>query len=355
MKALVLSGGKGTRLRPLTHTMAKQLVPVANRPILGYVMGHLKEAGLEDVGVIVAPDTQNEVRAYLKNGGDWGFRLTYIVQEEPLGLAHAVKIARPFLGEDPFVMYLGDNLMGTGIRGAVERFRSGGTDALIFLKSVADPTAFGVAVLDKSGEVMRLIEKPVQPPSDLALVGVYLFSPRIHAAISTIAPSWRGELEITDAIQALIQMGATVKGEILECWWLDTGKKDDFLAANTTVLDDYTRREILGEVDQESRIEGRVSVAEGARVIRSTVRGPTVIGPHSVIVDSFVGPFSSVGAKSRISRSVVEHVVILEGASVEGIERLEDSLVGRAAQVSRGKRNHQTLRLMIGDHSQVEV
>jgi glucose-1-phosphate thymidylyltransferase len=355
MKALVLSGGKGTRLRPLTYTMAKQLVPVANQPILGYVMGHLSQAGIEEVGVIVAPETQREVREYLKNGEKWHFRITYILQERPLGLAHAVKIAQPFLGDSPFVMYLGDNLLGSGICDAIDHFRAEPADALVFLKQVSDPTAFGVAELDKKGEIKRLIEKPRDPPSDLALVGVYLFSPRIHQAISCISPSWRGKLEITDAIQALIEMGATVRGEILKGWWLDTGKKDDFLAANTVVLDEYTRRDILGDIDTESHIEGRVCVSKGAKVIRSEVRGPAIIGTGAEIVDSFIGPFSSIGNGSRILNSVIEHVVILENALVNGVGRIEDSLIGRHAQVTKGQGCTKALRLMIGDHSQIEI
>lgn len=355
MKALVLSGGRGTRLRPLTHTMAKQLVPVANQPILGYVMAHLTEAHLNQVGVIVAPETQAEVMAYLKDGEPWGLQIQYIVQEAPLGLAHAVKSARHFLEDDPFVMYLGDNLLGTGLRQALDRFKEDTPDALIFLKEVANPTAFGVAVLDEQGRIVRLIEKPLNPPSSLALVGVYLFSSRIHQAIDRIEPSWRGELEITDAIQELIHLGARVRGEILSGWWLDTGKKDDFLAANTTVLDDYVRRDIRGEVDAESRIEGRVRLEDGAKVKGSVIRGPAVIGPAVEVIDSFVGPFTSIGERSRVINSVVEHTVILEDALVEGIERLEDSLIGRQARVTRGERHPQALRLMIGDDSQVEI
>ena len=355
MKALVLSGGKGTRLRPLTYTMAKQLVPIANQPILGYVMGHLSQAGIEEVGVIVAPETQREVREYLKDGKKWQFKITYILQEQPLGLAHAVKIAQPFLGSSPFVMYLGDNLLGSGICDAIDHFRAEPADALVFLKHVPDPTAFGVAELDERGGIKRLIEKPKDPPSDLALVGVYLFTPRIHQAISCIKPSWRGELEITDAIQALIEMRASVRGEILKGWWLDTGKKDDFLAANTVVLDEYTKREIQGEVDSKSHVEGRVYICRGAKVIRSEVRGPVIIGPEAEIVDSFIGPFSSIGKGSRISNSVIEHIVILEEAVVDGVGRIEDSLIGRHARVTKGQRHTEALRLMIGDHSQVEI
>ncbi|NDY43289.1 glucose-1-phosphate thymidylyltransferase [Dissulfurirhabdus thermomarina] len=355
MKALVLSGGKGTRLRPLTHTMAKQLVPVANQPILGYVMRHLAEAGLTDVGVIVAPETEAEVRSYLADGARWGLSITFIPQAEPLGLAHAVKTARPFLQDAPFVMYLGDNLLGTGLSEALARFRSEGADALIFLKEVADPRAFGVAVLDETGRIRRLVEKPKDPPSNLALVGVYLFSPRIHEAIDRIRPSWRNELEITDAIQALIEAGGKVQGEVLEGWWLDTGKKDDILAANSTVLDDYAERRILGDVDAASRIEGRVTVAAGAEIRNSTIRGPAVVGESARITDAFIGPFSSIGPGSRVVDSVVEHSVLLEGAAVEGIPRLEDSLVGRHATVRRSDGRRQALRLAVGDHCLVEI
>ncbi len=355
MKALVLSGGKGTRLRPLTHTMAKQLVPVANRPILGYVMNHLREAGLEDVGVIVAPETQKEVQAYLGDGSTWDCKITYIVQHEPLGLAHAVKSARSFLDDHPFVMYLGDNLLGSGIKDALERFKKNDCDALVFLKEVQNPTAFGVAVLDERGDIKKLIEKPKIPPSNLALVGVYFFSPKIHESISGIKPSWRGELEITDAIQGLIDMGAKVQGEILQSWWLDTGKKDDFLAANTTVLDDYVQRSIRGSLDDESTISGRVTIDKGSKIVRSVIRGPVVIGPNVEIVDSFIGPFTSIGQGSSIIKSSIEHAVILEGAVIKGIERLEDSIIGRHTKVVRGINRTVALRLMIGDHCQVEV
>ncbi len=355
MKALVLSGGKGTRLRPLTHTMAKQLVPVANQPILGYVMRHLQEAGIRETGIIVAPETQDEVKKYIGNGQAWDLSVTYIVQEKPLGLAHAVKTAAEFLADDDFVMYLGDNLLGKGIAEAVQKFKSQRPDCMIFLKEVTDPRAFGVAQLDSKGSIVRLVEKPKDPPSNLALVGVYVFSPAIHKAIEQIRPSWRGELEITDAIQALIDKGYQVKGEILDSWWLDTGKKDDFLAANTTVLDEYTVRKIEGKVDEESSVEGRVQIASGAKVTRSTIRGPVVIGRDAVIENSFIGPYSSIGNGSQIKDSVIEHVVILENSMVDGVVRLEDSLIGRNATVKKSGRLRGALRLMIGDHSNVEI
>ncbi len=355
MKALVLSGGRGTRLRPLTHTMAKQLVPVANQPILGYVMDHLKEAAIKETGVIVAPETQEEVREYLGDGSKWDLKINYIVQDRPLGLAHAVKTARSFLGDDKFVMYLGDNLLGKGIKDAIEKFSRSDSHCMIFLKKVQDPRAFGVAKLDEDGNIVGLVEKPKEPPSDLALVGVYLFSPVIHEAIDSIKPSWRGELEITDAIQALIQKGYKVQGEILESWWLDTGKKDDFLAANTTVLDEYVRRSIEGEVDEESNIEGRVRIEEDAIVQKSTIRGPVIIGKNARVENSFIGPYSSIGDESVIKDSVIEHVVILERSKVFGVVRLEDSLIGRDATVKKANSLRGALRLMIGDHSQVEI
>ncbi len=355
MKALVLSGGKGTRLRPLTHTMAKQLVPVGNRPILSYVMDHLQAAGIKEAGVVIAPETGEEVKDYLQDGSRWGLSVEYILQEQPLGLAHAVKTAAHFLEDSPFVMYLGDNLLGSGIEKAVRRFEETNMDGLIFLKRVPDPRAFGVAVLDEQGQLIKLVEKPKEPPSDLALVGVYLFSANIHDAISRIKPSWRGELEITDAIQTMMDMGHRVEGEVLEGWWLDTGKKDDILQANAVVLDEYAARSLAGDVDESSTVEGRVELGNGASVIRSVIRGPVVIGRNARIVDSFIGPFTSVGDDTIIQDSVIQHAVILEGAQVRGVKRVEDSLIGRNTQVIKGGNHSDALRLMIGDHCQVEV
>jgi glucose-1-phosphate thymidylyltransferase len=356
MKALVLSGGKGTRLRPLTHTMPKQLVPVANEPILGYVFNHLQEAGIKEVGVVVAPETQNDIRAFLGKGTRWGLKIQYILQSAPLGLAHAVKTARPFLGDSPFVMYLGDNLLAQGIKEFMDKFQSTQTDALIFLKAVDNPKAFGVAVVDKNGNIDRLIEKPKRPPSNLALVGVYFFSPKIHEAIDQIKPSARGELEITDAIQKLMKTGKTVRGQILEDWWLDTGKKDDFLEANTTVLDSYTKRSVLGKMDGKSKVDGRVQLAKTAKVINGCIRGPAVIGKHCRIENSFIGPYTTIGHGTKIINSAIEHSVIMDKCRIENIPRLEDSLIGREAKVVRHDTNHsRALRLLIGDNNIVEV
>lgn len=355
MKALVLSGGKGTRLRPITHTMAKQLVPVANEPILGYVFQHLEDAGIKEVGVIVAPETQEDVRAFLKDGRRWKLKVTYILQDQPLGLAHAVKTARPFLGDSPFVMYLGDNLLAEGIKGYREQFLEDKLDAFLFLKEVENPQSFGVAVVDKKGRITKLIEKPKKPPSNLALVGIYFFSPRIHEAIDRIQPSARGELEITDAIQELMNMKGQVKGHKLEGWWLDTGKKDDFLAANTTVLDDYIKRNVCGQCDAQSQVIGRVSLGAEAKVVNSTIRGPVVIGEGAEIVDSFIGPYTTIGPHTRILHSVVEHSVILNHCLIENIPRLEDSLIGRETRVVQGRKQAKALRLLIGDNGVVEV
>ena len=355
MKALVLSGGKGTRLKPLTHTMPKQLVPVANEPILGYVFQHIQDAGIKDVGVVVSPETQNDVRQFLGKGSRWRVRTTYILQQEPLGLAHAVKMARPFLGNSSFVMYLGDNLLAQGIKEFMETFHSEGLDALIFLKEVEDPRAFGVAVLNKKGQVTKLVEKPKKPPSNLALVGVYFFSPSIHEAIERIKPSARGELEITDAIQELMRSGGSVRGQILEDWWLDTGKKDDFLAANTIVLDDYIKRDIKGKVDRKSNVTGRVQIEKTAKIVNSRLRGPIVIGKRCEIVNSFIGPHTTIGHGTRVINSAIEHSVILDRCHIENIARLEDSLVGREARVVRLKTHSRALRLLIGDNNVVEV
>jgi glucose-1-phosphate thymidylyltransferase len=354
MKALVLSGGRGVRLRPLTYTIPKQLVPVANRPVLDYVMEHIAEAGLRDVGVVISPETGDQVRAAL-GAGRRGLELTFIVQDTPAGLADAVRVARPFLGDEPFVMCLGDNLIGQGIRPFLDRFRSSGPDALILLKEVPDPRLFGVAEVDAEGRVLRLVEKPAQPPSHLALVGLYVFSAAIHAAIEEITPSARGEMEITDAIQRLLDGGRRVESCLLAGWWLDTGKKDDLLEANLVVLDTWARRDVRGLVEEGSRIVGRVTLEPGAEVRRSEIRGPAIIGPGTVVEDAFIGPYTSVGRGCAIRRTSLEHCVVLDGVRIDGVPRLEASVLGRNAVVSHGARDHGVLRLVIGDDAEVLV
>jgi glucose-1-phosphate thymidylyltransferase len=352
MKALVLSGGKGTRLRPLTFTCAKQLIPVANKPILGYVLDQVAATTIKKVGIITAPETGQFVKDYVSDGLAWNLDVTYIPQE-PLGLAHAVKTAKRFLGRDAFVMCLGDNLTGQGLNSFVKKFKSEHLDALIILKEVDNPSSFGVAQLDEKGNILNLVEKPKTPMGNLAIIGTYLFSCKVHQAIERIKPSWRGELEITDAIQEMINMGFKVKAEILNSWWLDTGKKDDILYANAKILDEYITRDIKGKVVNSS-IDGRVKVEPEAKILNSTVRGPCVIGMNASIENSFVGPYTSVGNGSEVINSNIEYCVIQENVTIKDIERLEESLIGRNAKVTRNQRNR-TIKLHIGDYSELQV
>ena len=354
MKALILSGGKGTRLRPLTYSGAKQLVPVANRPILFYCIDNIVNAGIRDIGIVISPETGEEIKEAVGNGDAWGAKVTYILQDKPAGLAHAVKISRSYLKNTSFVMYLGDNLIGTEISKFVVNFDKKKSDALILLKEVENPKQFGVADVAKSGAILRLIEKPENPPSNLALVGVYIFSPSIHKAIDRIKPSSRGELEITDAIQELISTGHEVRSFTLEDWWLDTGKKDDLLTANAIVLDEWGQKKIEGTIDKASKLLGRVSVGRNSYIKASTVRGPVVIGDNTVIENSFIGPHTSIGDNARIINSSIEHSVILSGSEIVDVERMEESLIGRRVRVFKNHR-HKALRLMIGDDSTVEV
>jgi glucose-1-phosphate thymidylyltransferase len=353
MKALVLSGGKGTRLRPLTFTCAKQLIPVANKPILGYVLDQVAATRIRKVGVITAPETGQNVKDYVADGSAWGFAVDYIPQE-PLGLAHAVKTAKRFLGQDSFAMCLGDNVTGEGLTGFVKKFKKEKLDALIILKEVEDPSSFGIAVLDQQGNIVRLVEKPKTPiGSNLAIIGTYLFSNKVHAAIEQIKPSWRGELEITDAIQEMIDLGFKVKAEILNSWWLDTGKKDDILSANAKILDEFIDRKVEGTITG-STVDGRVKVASGAKIINSTLRGPCVIGDNVVIENSYIGPYTSVGDGSQILNSNLEYCVVQTAVTIKDVERLEDSLIGKNARVSRNQRNR-TIKLHVGDYSEIEV
>lgn len=355
MKALILCGGKGVRLKPLTTTMPKQLLPVANKPILSYVLDQIAEAGITDVGIVISQETDDPIREAAGDGSRWGAQITYILQPEPLGLAHAVKIAKDFLGDSPFLMFLGDNLIEGGIKHFVQQFNEDASDALILLKEVPDPRLFGVAELGENGQVVNIVEKPEEPKSNLVVVGVYLFSPEIHRAIAQIKPSWRGELEITHAIQKLIDMGKTVRSHTLDGWWLDTGKKDDLLEANRVVLDDLLKRDIRGEVDVNSQIAGRVEIRDGAKIESSVVRGPVSIAEGCHISNSFIGPFTSIGAGTVIENSSMEHSVILEDCHVTKIERLADSLIGKGCRVSKQEGHLRPKRLFIGDDADVEL
>lgn len=355
MKAIILSGGKGTRLRPLTYSGAKQLVPVANKPILFYCIENIVQAGIRDVGIIIAPETGDEIRGAVGSGERWGIDIQYITQDVPGGLAHAIKTAREFLADSSFVMYLGDNLIGSGINQFVKEFKTNLPEALILLKEVDNPKQFGVADVSGDGKVIRLIEKPEVPPSNLALVGIYIFSPRIHEAIKKIRPSKRGELEITDAIQELITMGCNVESFVLDMWWLDTGKKDDMLTANATVLDEWLRESIDADVDEKSTILGRVSIEKGSVIKESKIRGPVAIGKNTIIENSSIGPHTSIGNNVSIVRSSVEHSVLMDDSELCDIERLEESLIGRNVKIFRNRKIHKALRLMIGDDSVVEL
>jgi glucose-1-phosphate thymidylyltransferase len=352
MKALILSGGKGSRLRPLTFTTAKQLIPVANKPILGYVFENVARAKIQDVGVVIAPSTGEDVKKYVGDGSRWGVHVTYITQE-PLGLAHAVKVAKDFLGNDSFIMCLGDNVIGKDFSTIVQKFEKENLDALILLKEVDDPSRFGIAQLDKHGRIIRLVEKPKTNMGNLAIVGTYLFSDKIHRAIERIKPSWRHELEITDATQEMVNAGATVKAEILDSWWLDTGKKDDILSANAKVLDEFVSRNVNGKLTN-SRVQGRVTIEKGASIIDSTVRGPCIIGREARIENSLIGPYTSVGKGTTITNSSVEYCVIMEDVQINGIQRLEESLVGRNARILNNH-GYKMMKLHVGDYSEVDV
>ncbi len=356
MKAIILSGGKGTRLRPLTYTGAKQLVPVANKPILWYGIESIVAAGITEIGIIISPETGAEVKAKTGDGSQFGANITYILQDEPLGLAHAVKVAQPFLGDSPFVMYLGDNLVESQLDLFIDKFESKHLDALTLLCEVENPTAFGVAKVDAQGKVLQLVEKPQNPPSNLALVGVYLFSPEIHHAIANIKPSARGELEITDAIQSLIDIQKNVDSFQLKGWWLDTGKKDDLLAANQIILDSCLDLTIEGEIDAPSKISGRVHIGSGTKIINSIIRGPVTIGNNCHIENCFIGPYSSIANEATLIDADIEHSVILQGAKVVNIhQRIVDSLIGERAQLKPAPQRPKALRFMIGDDSQIEL
>ncbi len=353
MKGLILSGGKGTRLRPITHTGAKQLVPLANKPIIFYVIEDLVAAGIEDIGIVVG-DTGEQIRQAVGDGSRWGVRFTIVEQSRPGGLAHAVKESRPFLGDDRFILCLADNVTQGGVNDLVREFRDGTMNCSIVLTEVKDPSAFGVAVLE-GDRVVRLVEKPREPISNLALVGIYLFDATVWPAIESLKPSFRGELEITDAIQYLVQHGHDVRPHIHRGWWLDTGKKDDVIEANRILLD-LIDPKIEGDVDEASSITGRVAIGAGARIIRSVIRGPAAIGERAHIEDAYIGPFSSVSEDCQIVNAEIEHSIVMSGSRIVGIAgRIESSLIGRNAEIAVAPSLPQAHRFTLGDHSRVEL
>jgi glucose-1-phosphate thymidylyltransferase len=353
MKGLILSGGKGTRLRPLTYTQAKQLVPVANKPVLFYGIEALKQAGITEIGIIVG-DTKQEIQQAAGDGSRWGIRVTYIEQAAPLGLAHAVKIAEEFLEREPFVMYLGDNILKSGITSLVEEFQQKRPNSIILLTEVPNPQMFGVAELE-DGRVVRLVEKPKNPASNLALVGVYMFDAHIFEAVKAIKPSWRNELEITDAIQYLVENGYEVHPHLVTGWWKDTGKIEDILEANRLILE-TVMGENRGDVDAASRINGQVVIEQGVVVKNCIIRGPAIIGKNSEIVDSYIGPFTSIQNDCRIVHTEIEHSIVLEKSEIIDVgSRIDESLIGREVKIFKCPPKPSVYRFMVGDKSEIGI
>ncbi len=355
MKALILAAGKGTRLRPLTNTIPKHLLPVGDKPILFHVLDYVKEAGIKDIGIVVSPDSGPYIEEALGTGLEWGGKITFIAQSEPLGLAHAVKVAQGFLGDSPFLMFLGDNLIQEGVKDFLEEFCASSFDASILLKEVPNPKAFGVAELGSSGKVVHVVEKPKKPKSNLAVIGIYLFTAEIHKAIAQIKPSWRGELEITDAIQKLLEMGKEIKSHLLRGWWLDIGSNDALIAANRVVLDAFLKQDIKGEVDSQSRIVGRVQIGVGTKIESSLVQGPVFIAANCKIENSLVEPSTNIGAGTVVEDSSIGHSVILENCHISKIKHLADSVIGRNTVLSGGGKSPKKVRLFIGDDCRIEL
>ena len=353
MKALILAGGSGTRLRPITHTSAKQLVPVANKPVLFYGLEAIADAGITDVGIVVG-DTAPAIRDAVGDGSAWNLKVTYIRQEAPLGLAHAVSVSRDYLADDDFVMWLGDCFIVGGINPMIEQYRASRPDAMVMLTRVPDPTRFGVAELDEAGRLIGLEEKPKQPKSDLALTGVFFFSPAIHDVIPSLTPSWRGELEITEAIQAMIDTGRCVRSVTISGFWHDTGNVTDMLEVNRLVLEGLSPA-LDGVVDSSSQLIGRVVVEAGAVVSGSRIVGPVIIGAGSKVTDSYIGPFTSIEEGCDIADSEIEYSIVFRGASIHGVRRIEASLIGHDVQVTRAPKVPHAHRLILGDHSKVQI
>jgi glucose-1-phosphate thymidylyltransferase len=355
VKALVLAAGKGTRLKPLTNTVPKHLLPVGNKPLLFHVLDYIKEAGIKDIGIVVSPDSGPYIKEALDTGLGWGGQITFIVQHEPLGLAHAVKAAQGFLGDSPFLMLLGDNLIQEGVKGFLDKFHNSNSDASILLKEVPDPRAFGVAELDSSGKVVNLVEKPKKPRSNLAITGIYLFTSNIHKAIAQIKPSRRGELEITDAIQKLLEMGKEIRSHLVRGWWLDIGNNDGLIEANRVVLDAFSKRDVRGEVDSQSRIVGRVQIGKGTKLENSLVQGPVFIAANCQIKNSRIKPFTNIRVGTVVEDSSLENSIILENCQILKIKRLSGSVIGRNTVLAGQEKSLNKLRLFIGADCKVEL
>ena len=352
MKGLILSGGKGTRLYPITFNRAKQLVPVANKPVLFRVIEAIKEAGIDDIGIVIG-DTGEEIKQAVGNGRRWDVKITYIPQEAPLGLAHAVKISHSFLGDDRFVMFLGDNVIQGGISSLIRQFAGSDWNSQVVLTQVDHPEHYGVADLDEQGRIRRLVEKPRNPPSNLALVGIYMFDHNIFQAVNSIKPSWRGELEITDAIQWLVENGCAVHPYIHRGWWIDTGKPIDMLEANNRVLAEITHK-VDGYVDRDSKVDHLVTIERGAEIINSVVRGPAIIGEDARLINSYIGPFTSIYHDTIVENSEIEHSIVLDHSRIVNVpSRIEDSIIGRDVEVTYSPIKPKAYKMTLGDHSRV--
>jgi len=354
VRALILAAGKGNRLKPLTHTRPKHLLPVANKPILFYVLEQIKQTGIEEIGLVISPDTGDQLQQAVGDGSHWGARVTYILQPQPLGLAHAVKVSREFLGDSPFLMFLGDNLIQGSITAFVEQFKHSQTDAVVLLKKMPNPQAFGVAELDSNNRIVGIEEKPKQPKSDMVIVGIYVFSPAIHRAIDQIKPSARGEYEITDSIQQLIHNGGQVLSQILEGWWLDAGSRDDLLKANRIMLEQFTPGKVSGRVDAQSSLDGVVEIGEGTLVENSKINGPVSIGADCIIKNSFIGPFTCVSDRTTIENSSVENSVILSYCHICASQSLKDSVIGQSVKLNKMTHGIWT-RLFVGDDAVLDL
>jgi glucose-1-phosphate thymidylyltransferase len=353
MKGLVLSGGYGTRLRPLTYSQQKQLIPVANKPILFYAIEDIVEAGIHDIVIIVGPNREQVERTVKSR--DWDAKIDFIYQDQPRGLAHTVLISEDLIGDEPFVMYLGDNLLCNGIKDHASSFQASGADASILLTEVSHPERFGVAQLDEQGEIVRLIEKPKVPPSNLALVGVYLFQPVIFEAVKEIQPSWRNELEITDAIQWLVDKGYHVKASIVNGWWKDTGMPEDILSANNLILDEIDPS-CAGMILDDSVIQGRVQIGEGTVLEKgSVVRGPVIIGRNCRVSNSYIGPYTSIGDSCEIEDAEIEGSIVMDGTRIEVRRKIVDSLIGANVKISESAQKPKGYRFVVGDSSEVRV
>jgi glucose-1-phosphate thymidylyltransferase len=356
MKGLILSGGKGTRLRPLTYTGAKQLVPVANKPVLFYAIEDLVEAGITDLGIVISPETGDQVREAVGDGAKFGARVTYLPQDLPRGIAHGIKIARDFLQDARFVLFLGDNFIRDGIVAQVQEFARGEMNAQIILYEMADPSGMGVAVLDGNGRVTRLVEKPKRFISPYAVIGIYMFDHHVFEAVNNIQPSARGELEITDTLQYLVDQGLNVRAHKLSGWWIDTGKMSDMLDANRLILDVLEPRN-EGTLEGACQIDGRVVLERDAQIVNATIRGPAIIGERTRVENAYVGPYTSIYHDCVIKDCEIEHSIVLENSRIENITdgRIADSLIGRNVEIEKSPIRPKAHKLMLGDHSKVGI